>query len=453
MGDLHENVSAYYDRGGGDLGSPIPTPTVTLTGEVVSDQFAYSVSAAGDVNGDGYADLIIGAPNYNGQNQGRIYIYYGSSTGLSSSPDYATGEDVLSDFGYSVKPAGDINGDGFDDVVVGAPRYPNDNFKGRVYIFEGSQSGLSPTPSISYTGDANGDWLGFSIGGAGDVNNDGYSDILIGVSPPTGNYTGEVQLYLGSSSGLSFTPAFTATGPYNKNFGYSVATVGDVNNDGYSDVAIGELGQLSTPFGIGHVYVYTGTPGGLNASPAFTLTGETPGDSFGVSVHTAGDVDGNGYDDIIVGAYSYPDNNSRGRAYVYTSSVDGINIDPALVVTGESTNSRLGVSVSTAGDVNGDGFDDVLIGAYGFDDGVHGGTGKTYIYFGSEVGLSDMAGFTAVGSPHGGFGFSVDTAGDVNNDGYSEVLIGALEWGSPGRAFVYLGRQSSFDLHLPVIER
>ena len=137
-----------------------------------------------------------------------------------------------------------------------------------------------------------------------------------------------------------------------------MATAGDVNGDGYADVVVGAYGYSSDT---GRAYVYLGGASGLATTAATTLTGEATGNDFGDSVATAGDVNGDGYADVVVGAYGY--SSGTGRAYVYLGGASGLATTAATTWTGEATDNYFGYSVATAGDVNGDGYADVVVGA------------------------------------------------------------------------------------------
>jgi len=236
-------------------------------GEREANNFGYSVGTAGDVNGDGYANVVVGADRYK-QFTGRTYAYLGGAGGLSATPIFtATGEDVNNHFGYSVDTAGDVNGDGYDDIIVAAYHYKE--FTGRVYVYAGSADGLSATPISTVTGEGPDIYFGRSVGSAGDVNGDGYDDVIVGAQAYE-NWTGRVYVYAGSPGGLGATPIFTATGegPANS-FGRSVGSAGDVNGDGYSDVVVGAPGYSDFA---GRVYVYAGGADGLSPVPTFTAT-------------------------------------------------------------------------------------------------------------------------------------------------------------------------------------
>ena len=173
------------------------------------------MAGAGDVNGDGYADVIVGAGGYS-SNTGRAYVYHGGPSGLSASPAFtATGEGPDNFFGVAVAGAGDVNGDGYADVIVGACGYSS--YTGRAYVYHGGPGGLSASPAFSATGAATGDGFGFSVAGAGDVNGDGYADVIVGASATAAHRPG-LRLPR-RPGGLSASPAFTATGEGRACFG------------------------------------------------------------------------------------------------------------------------------------------------------------------------------------------------------------------------------------------
>ena len=227
-------------------------------------------------------------------------------------------------FGCSLSSAGDVNGDGYDDVIVGDDR---DQFDiGRAYVYLGSPSGLIATPSITLTGEAAADSFGRAVSYAGDVNGDGYGDVIVGAS----NYNygqGKIYVYLGSPSGISATPSITLTGEQSYDyFGAPIASAGDVNGDGYGDVIVGAPFH-SNGIGIstGRVYVYLGSPTGLSATPGINLTAEVGGYLFGASLSSA-DINGDGYGDVIVGAPN------SGTVSVYFGSPSGLSTSPAVTL-------------------------------------------------------------------------------------------------------------------------
>ncbi len=184
-------------------------------GALEEESLGVSVSSAGDVNGDGYGDVLVGAPYYdNGQaDEGRALLFHGSATGLSTTPAWSgEGNQASALFGYSADSAGDVNGDVYGDVVVGAPAYDNGQTnEGAAFVYYGSVSGLSATPD--WTGESNQATANYgnSVSSAGDVNGDGYGDLVVGAPYYDGGQTNEGRafLYLGSASGLSATAGWT----------------------------------------------------------------------------------------------------------------------------------------------------------------------------------------------------------------------------------------------------
>jgi hypothetical protein len=423
-------------------------------GEDNDNRYGYSTASAGDVNGDGYEDVIVGAyRNDDGVNSwaGEAYVYHGSSTSLLGSPDWSDRGEAAGDrFGMSVASAGDVNGDGYDDVIIGA--YGNDDngsMAGEAYVYFGSASGLSAIPDWSHRGVDPGDNYGRNVAGVGDVNGDGYDDIIVGAHGNTslGTETGSAYVYYGSSSGPSAIPDWADTGEAaNNRFGYPVEGAGDVNDDGYDDIIIGAYLNDDIGANAGEAYVYYGSSTGLSASPDWSDQGEAATDEFGRAVAGAGDVNGDEYDDIIVGAYY---NNSggpdAGKVYVYFGSAIGPSTTPDWYDQGEATDDYFGRSAAGTGDVNDDGYDDIIIGAYGNDD-AGSAAGKAYVYYGSSIGPSTTPDWSNTGeAPNDYFGFSVAGAGDVNGDEYDDIIVGAYGNGDggigAGKAYVFTPAQ------------
>jgi hypothetical protein len=281
------------------------------------------------VNGDGYSDVIVGADEYdNGQiNEGRVYVYHGSAAGLATTAAW-TGEsdEANSQLGNSVATAGDVNGDGYSDVVAGAWTYTGgQSQEGRAVVYLGSASGLEPSAAWMTESDQANAWYGSSVASAGDVNADGYSDVIVGAQPYSNGETqeGRAYVYHGSATGLSAVADWTAEsdqqGGY---FGFSVATAGDVDDDGFSDVVIAALYYDNGEIDEGRAYVYHGSVTGLASTAGWTGEGDQTSASFGISAATAGDVNADGYSDVIVGAIAFDNGQSdEGRAFVYHGSV------------------------------------------------------------------------------------------------------------------------------------
>jgi len=419
--------------------------------------FGLGVSTAGDVNGDGYSDVIIGAVGFdNGEiSEGKVFAFLGSLSGLSDSANWtAEGNQASSRFGSAVSTAGDVNGDGYSDVLVGAYRYDNGQTdEGGVFIYHGSASGLAANSNWGEESGQAGAFYGYSVSTAGDVNGDGYSDIIVGaLNFDNGQLDeGKAYVYFGSASGMSFYPKWsTESNQENASYGISVSTAGDVNGDGFSDVVIGADRYTNGESEEGKVYVYHGFANGLSGYN-WTAESNQSGAYLGNSVSTAGDVNGDGFSDVIVAARDY-DNAlaNAGKVFVFHGSASGLSVTANWTAESNQAVSGFGVSVSTAGDLNGDGFSDVIVGASRFDNG-QTDEGKVFVYYGSVSGLSATANWTAESNQvNAYFGYCVSTAGDVNGDGYSDVIIGAVYFDNgqtdEGRAFAYYGSATGLSL-------
>ena len=402
------------------------TATTSLAGASAADGFGVSVSGGGDIDGDGYDDIIVGASSYS-SSTGRAYIFPGSPSGVVAvASSTLTGEAAGAYFGCSVSSAGDVNGDGYGDVVVGSYGYSSN--KGRVYVYAGSSSGLSGSAQTTITGATASGYLGGTVGGAGDVNGDSFDDIIAGSY--TGSSSGGAFVFHGSSSGVGTTVAATLGA------GSSVSGAGDVNADGFDDVIVGDYASSFTK---GQATVFLGSSTGVSTTGATTLTGTASSNYFGFGVAGAEDVDGDGYDDVIVGAFGYA--SRTGRVYLYRGSSTGIGTTAASTLTGTATWGHFGWSVASAGDVDNDGFADIVVGAYG---AIYGVVGSAFVYRGAASGLDTtaVATFTST-TVLAGFGRSVDGAGDVDGDGYDDVVVGAS--GTSGGVYLYHGYANDTD--------
>ncbi len=365
------NRGRVYVYNGSARGLELASPQI-FDGENDNDFFGAVVACAGDVNNDGFDDVLVGASAYSA-NKGRVYLYKGSAAGLTLMQTI-DGTSAGERFGYSLACAGDVNGDGFDDVVVGAP-YNSDNSvnSGKVYYYNGSATGLDATRCMSTTGFAASDLLGYAVSSAGDINADGYDDILIG-SPGYngGTYTGLLCVCLGNASGPMYVGAIAGSA-VGIAFGSAVSPAGDVNGDGFDDVMVSAVSYSGDA---GAVYIYNGLATWLDTTPSRTLTGEGGGDMFG-SVLAPFAFDGNGYGDVIVGAYNWPGDNQQGRVYVYCGASSGIGASVAWSATGEASSDMFGISIAGSSDINGDGYADLVVGAgmYGVGD-----EGRVYVY-------------------------------------------------------------------------
>jgi FG-GAP repeat/Secretion system C-terminal sorting domain len=434
---------AYIYFGGTKMDT---TANVILTGGAAGDEFGFSVASAGDANGDGYCDVIVGAP-YNsagGSYAGRAYLYFNSLTGTDIPDESYAGAAAGDNFGYSVSSAGDVNGDGYSDVIVGAPyNSAGGTSAGRVYIYFGGPN-MSTTPDVTLTGEAPGDLFGFSVSGAGDVNGDGYNDVIVGapLNAAGGDFAGRTYIYYGGKN-MDSTADVVSTGVAGEYLGFSVSAAGDVNGDGYSDVIVGAPGNRAAGIHAGRSYIYFGGPSMDNTADVI-LTGAAAGDELGSSVANAGDVNGDGYGDVIVGApYNSAGGSKAGRAYIYFGGA--IMDSTADVIMTGSAGDEFGCSVAGAGDVNGDGFSDVIVGAPTYSAKAPS-AGRACIYLGGPS-MDNTADVILTGSAaFAQFGYCVASAGDVNADGYSDVIVGAPYYNaggdSAGIAYIYFGGAS-----------
>lgn len=443
---------AYVFKGENTAAGLNATPAWEVESNIASTRFGSSVAGAGDVNGDGYSDIVVGSSTYsNGQsNEGRVQLFYGNSSGGSTTAAWSYESNYAgAKLGSSVQTAGDVNGDGYADIIAGAPEYSNNQTEeGRAYVFFGSSSGPGAGYDWTYEDNSANAWLGYSVCTAGDINGDGFSDVIIGVPIPIVGI-GAAFIFEGYAAGLASAADWTEdNNQESSQLGYSVAIAGDVNGDGYSDVIVGapffDNGQTDE----GRAYVYYGSLSGLSASPDWNKEGGEDSAQFGSVVGTAGDINGDGYSDVIVTAPYFDGSGyvDQGRVWIYNGSSSGISTSASWNKNIQQNNARFGSSASTAGDVNGDGYSDIIVGSNLYDNG-ETDEGKVFVYYGSSSGLSSYPVWTAESNQAGAqFGNDVAIAGDVNGDGYSDVIVGAQEYSSgesnEGCAFVYYGSAS-----------
>ena len=422
-----------------DLSTLDGTNGFVINGIDESDRSGGSVSGAGDVNGDGLDDLIIAAtgadPNGN-SGAGECYVVFGQNGGFSSSLELSSldgtngfvinGIEPNDRIGSSLSAAGDVNGDGLDDLIIGAfLADPNGNSDaGESYVVFGNNGGFSPSLDLSTLDGTNGfvingidrfDLSGLSVSGAGDVNGDGIDDLIIGAyqSDPNGIYAaGQSYVVFGNNSGfspsldlstLNGTNGFVINGIDERDqSGYSVSGAGDVNGDGIDDLIIGAPGSTFFTGLTGESYVVFGKndgfsssidPNMLDGTNGFVINGIDRNDLSGVSVSGAGDVNGDGIDDFIIGARNADPNgiNSAGESSVvfgnsggFTSPFDLSTLDGTngFTINGIDLNDRFGRSASSAGDFNGDGIDDLIMGTFDADPNGNRQAGESYVVFG-----------------------------------------------------------------------
>jgi hypothetical protein len=411
-----------------------PPANWSAQGNQPAAQFGSAVASAGDVNSDGYDDVIVGARNFGGD--GRAFVYLGSQSGLAMTPTWsASGGQTGMAFGVSAGSAGDVNGDGYGDVIVGANNYTNGQAnEGALFLYLGSGSGLSSSPaSIIEGGKANGSF-GFSTWGGFDVNQDGFDDVVVG-APGFNSNRGAAFLYCGSRTGYygpcwSFEPAT----PTAKTGG--AVSLGDFNGDGYPDVVVGAQyydGAPSSSDDRGAVYVFFGSLFGLNPVPDWTFVGLQPGGGAGNAVAGAGDIDADGFDELIVAAQRFDEAGlpGAGRVYLFRGTPTGLQATPSWFLPGTQADALFGNSVASTGRFNDDLFADIVIGAR-YHDPSPGlvNAGAAFLFLGGASGPS--ASSTILGDQAGAeLGFAVGSGGDVQLDGGSELLVGSWLYDSP----------------------
>ncbi|MGD2205172.1 MAG: Ig-like domain-containing protein [Anaerolineae bacterium] len=362
--------------------------------------------AAGDVDGDGYGDFVgYTAPT-------TVEIYSGTANGLGLLPAQTLINPLLDTFGSQAAPAGDVNNDGYDDVLLKSTGYDSENSLDfvEVGVFHGSSSGLIDVAAV----DIQTTWFALlEFYPAGDVNGDHYADILITQVDDDEH----IGIHHGSAGTVGAAPATTLSvdgcNPWGGGTIFA-GPAGDLNQDGYDDIAL-------ALYDCEQVLLFYGSPAGIQTTPAFTLTNSS-GSGFGVNVSAAGDVNGDSYDDLVIGADDF-------IQVVYGDSAGATSLISEVIPSSVFPVQGLG----GAFDFNNDGYDDVLV----------GGDNRAVLFMGSAAGLASQPAFTLTGEMAGdNYGSRVGSAGDVNQDGFGDVYVyaDAAESGA-GKVYVYHGSE------------
>lgn len=454
------------------------------------------VNSAGDMNGDGIQDLVVGVDAFSlGPSPiGRSYVVFGDRRGLGSTFNlsrvngrngFAIGGITAGGSGFFIGSAGDVNGDELDDLMIGAiAASPNGQFSGQSYIIFGKRGGFTRSINVANLDGRN----GFTIDGlrafdtfgvtsqAGDINGDGIDDFVISslLADAKGSDSGQVYVIFGDRRGfgrnfnlssLNGRNGFIINGLRAGNRLGAVSNAGDVNGDGIDDLALGALGASPRGASSGQSYIVFGTRTGfsqtfdlarLNGRNGFSINGIRAGDSA-ANIKDAGDVNGDGVDDVIIGAsLADPNGESSGQAYVVfgkrgsfspslnLSSLNGRN---GFIINGTQAQAPLS-SFQSAGDINADGIDDLIIGANQASSPNGELSGQSYVIFGKRgrfaatlnpSELNGKNGFVINGIAADNNAGRVNSLGDVNGDGIDDVIIGAPGAGANGQSYVIYG--------------
>ncbi len=410
-------------------------------------RFGAAVSSV-DVNGDDFSDLIVGEPFYDGPlaDEGRVLVYLGSADGLDPVPAWTRrGHQAGARFGAALAGVGDVNGDGYGDVAVGAPGFdvagpdlspgpgsaqPIDPFRnsGLIAVFLGSSGGLASPPALFRPGIQDAERLGAAVSPAGDVNGDGFDDVLVGAPGTDG--VGAAFVFHGSAAGIEQIPGWLVpAGQASTRFATAVAGGGDVNGDGFDDVVVGapDAGQGER----GRAYAFYGSAAGLSTEISWTTpVNLAPGDGpttngisdWGAAVAVVGDVNGGGRADVAIGNPTYDGNTINccpvpydiGAVCLFAGSPTGLSPGATETSKGLDAQARLGAAVAGLGDINADGRAETGVGSgHAYDGGV--------LFLGTQNFWAGQASLFGRGP--------LSTAGDVDGDGFDDFVSGEPSWG------------------------
>lgn len=392
--------------------------------------------ACGDVNGDGYDDLLITASQWN-EAMGRAYLYYGGKN-MDTAPDFIfTGEGAGDLFGDGGAALGDINGDGYDDVLVGAPGFSGGTEDGRVYIFYGGPH-MDDNADLILDGESGGrGYFGLMIV-TGDVNGDKYEDVVV-TAVKMNSWKGSAYLYYGGSRmDNQCDLKFGGENP-NDWFGRYAAMGGDVNGDRYPDLLIGAR-RYPNDHAKGRAYLFYGG-NRMDSICDKIFTGKSDYDDF--STVAIIDIDNDGFDDVAAGSRKYHAGQCQGRVYLYWGGTEeSMDVHADKVFTGEAdpANATFGSFICGA-DINKDGYGDLMFVGYDYCNFDQRGQG-CICYGGTRTSMDEVADWMFIGGSPGSQ-LNRIAVGDVNGDGYDDVVIGGYAYNNgQGRVWLFYNTPS-----------
>ncbi|MCC7541866.1 MAG: FG-GAP repeat protein [Deltaproteobacteria bacterium] len=380
-------------RGSGDGLMEPPAPRIDPPFDQPGAAFGVACVAVGDIDGDGYPDLAIGSDGH-GAGRGIVHVYRGSAAGLQETPSQTLEAPAMLEvegFGHALA-GGDLDGDGYADLAIGAPYAEG----GAVFVHRGGERGLSDAPVVTIRGRLT-EWFGSTLASPGDTDGDGLVDLLVGDvwHSSAARHAGRAFLYGGARGDVvsaATTAVFEAPDlEVDAEMASALGAVGDLDGDGFAEVVISSHFHDAEAAGEGVVYVYRGARDGISMSPVLTI--DSPTDSTGVehgSRIAGGDLDGDGMADLVLGtpiAPSAAGTVRAGRVDVHVGRSGGIERAASRTLFGGAVDAHFGASVAVVGDVDADGIPDLLVGAL-LSSGGDGADGSAFVYLSSRGGLT-----------------------------------------------------------------